>query len=106
MSRHRGSVRPEAIEQRFAVRVRVRVPEGGLTAMAEIYHWLDARVGRLGYRVWRDRHAPWGIHTTALFLDDVAVAAELVARFGLEPAPDPAARAHASEAEPRGMQRY
>lgn len=95
--RLKGAVRIEAIERRFALRLRVRIPEGGLTSLGDIHAWLDQRIGRLGYRVWSDRHAPWGTATTAVFLDDVAVAADLVAAFGLELAPDQEARAHASD---------
>lgn len=93
MTRRKGEVRAAAIEQRFAVRVRIRIPERGLVRLNEVFDWLDARVGRLGYRVWKDCHAPWGEETTAIFLDDPKAAADLVAAFELDLAPDAAARA-------------
>jgi hypothetical protein len=98
--RLKGAVRVEAIERRFALRLRVRIPDGGLTRLGDIHAWLDARVGRLGYRIWGDRHAPWDAPTTAVFLDDAGVAADLVAAFGLELAADHGARAHASDDRP------
>ncbi len=91
---HKGAVKPAAIEQRFAIRVRIRVPPSGLQRLSEMHRWLDQRVGRTGYRIWSDRHAPHVMDTTAVFLDDLAVATELVREFDLDLAPDPSAQAH------------
>ena len=60
----------------FAVRVRIKVPGGGLgKRCGEIYRWLDERVGREGYVF----HGGGLLYT-----NDVEAAAECIRAIGLE----------------------
>src|SRR5436190_16058765 len=68
-------------ERRFPVRIKIAIPEGGLTALHEIQSWLDVNCGADGWTM-----TPAGFRgvindAVAVYFPDTALATAFVARW-------------------------
>ncbi|BBK44106.1 hypothetical protein STVA_41260 [Allostella vacuolata] len=98
---HRGAITVRHIERRFAIRVRIRIPPGGLgTRLDGLVRWLDRRLGVTGYQIWPDQHHPIEPQSTSIYLDDADAVPLMLREFGLELVADAALDVHPGGGRP------
>ena len=73
-------------QQRFPIRIRVRVPPLGFgRQLDQLYAWLDDMAGKGGYAIHGDNQP--GIDAIAIYLDEPALVRVMIETFELELAP-------------------